>query len=213
MDLLLKSNHEAMAREITYKLLSEFFDYPMVEWDSGGLIDGLAETLASMKCKTADETFKIQEYFKSRDDYNDLHVAYAKLFVGPQKLLVPPYGSVYLDDGRRVMGDSTMAVINFYKKIGIKVSDKVKEMPDHIRIELEVMYYLLFKERYALNDQDIESAQQYQLWQKEFFVNFLYPWIKEFAQRLEQVNLHQVYTSMGMILNDYMDKENKYYNN
>ena len=39
-----------------------------------------------------------------------LEIDYATLFVGPYKLLAPPYGSVYLEDGRKGMGDSTVSV-------------------------------------------------------------------------------------------------------
>ena len=51
---------------------------------------------------------------RSIHNYEDkeLSVEYAKLFVGPFELAAPPYGSVYMDDGGRVMGDSTMKVID-----------------------------------------------------------------------------------------------------
>jgi len=46
------------------------------------------------------------------DDVQLLMVDYSKLFVGPYQLLAPPYGSVYLEDGK-LMGESTMDVRNW----------------------------------------------------------------------------------------------------
>ncbi len=57
----------------------------------------------------------------------DLNVEYARLFVGPFELLAAPYGSVYLDDGGRVMGDSTMKVIEAYQKEGLSKNDDFKD--------------------------------------------------------------------------------------
>ncbi|MBM2831889.1 MAG: torD6, partial [Dehalococcoidia bacterium] len=41
------------------------------------------------------------------------------LFVGPYRLLAPPYWSAYLEDARVVMGDSTMDVKNRYREEGL----------------------------------------------------------------------------------------------
>ncbi|MFN2356106.1 MAG: molecular chaperone, partial [Desulfopila sp.] len=72
--------------------------------------------------------------------HQDLLVEYARLFVGPFELLAPPYGSVYLETGRRLMGDSTIAVQHMYTNAGLTLD--VQEAPDHIALELEFMHYL-----------------------------------------------------------------------
>ncbi|CAB5095502.1 Respiratory arsenate reductase cytoplasmic chaperone [Olavius algarvensis associated proteobacterium Delta 3] len=66
------------------------------------------------------------------DDIDDLCVDFARLFIGPYALLAPPYGSVYLDGERRVMGNSTMHVRSFYSDAGLELSAQFKEPPDHI---------------------------------------------------------------------------------
>ncbi|HDH01197.1 MAG TPA: molecular chaperone TorD, partial [Nitrospirae bacterium] len=91
----------------------------------------------------------------------DLCVEYAKLFVGPFELLAPPYGSVYLDDGGRVMGDSTMRVIEAYQKEGLSGNDDFKDLPDHIAVEMEFMSYLIYKERETLERSDFDTANEY----------------------------------------------------
>lgn len=78
-------------------------------------------------------------------DPGALEVAFAKLFVGPYELLAPPYGSVYLDGERRIMGPTTVAAIERYAQRGLARSETNRELPDHLAAELEFMYYLGFQ--------------------------------------------------------------------
>ena len=76
--------------------------------------------------------------------------------MGPYRLLAPPYGSVYLEKNRRVMGDSTMDAKKRYQEAGLKLT--LKEAPDHVAIEMEFMYYLIYREIEAFintNESDI----------------------------------------------------------
>lgn len=80
----------------------------------------------------------------------ELAVEYARLFVGPFGLRAPPYGSVYLDNQRSVMGPSTMETIRCYEDEGLARDDEFNELPDHIVVELEFMYYLSYRQVEAL---------------------------------------------------------------
>ncbi len=103
----------------------------------------------------------------------ELAVEYARLFVGPFELQAPPYGSVYLDEGRRIMGDSTIAVRKMYRDSELNISNDFKEPPDHISAELEFMYYLSFKELEALESHDDDQANFFLKNQVEFLEKFL----------------------------------------
>lgn len=75
---------------------------------------------------------------------DELKVEHARLFLGPFKLLAPPYGSMYLDSTEQLMTDSAQDVLHWYESEGIEVA--LQDMPDHIRVELEFMYFLVFRE-------------------------------------------------------------------
>lgn len=200
---------EKIAREMIYKLLSICFDVPKENWKETELIAELAEMLTLVESDAYHEAQRLMDFLNDEADIEELQVAYARLFVGPQKLKVPPYGSVYLERKRRVMGDSTMDLLAFYNQIGIKVSENTKEIPDHIKIELEVMYYLLFNEILALRKGDKDTAEKYKAWQKEFFKDYMLPWFKTFAQELENNKEHYFYTSLGKILKVFIAEEAK----
>src|SRR4030043_2079977 len=110
----------------------------------------------------------------------DLAVEYARLFVGPYELKAPPYGSVYLDGGRRVMGDSTMEVVRIYEKTGLAMDKDFKELPDHIAVELEFMFFLIYKEGEALEKLEKDKALAFREIRNHFFNRFFSPWILPF---------------------------------
>jgi TorA maturation chaperone TorD len=76
----------------------------------------------------------------------ELLVEYTRLFLGPGDAPARPYGSLWLETGKSLMQDSTMAVQELYRAGGFELSDDFKELPDHIAAELEFLYVLLFHE-------------------------------------------------------------------
>ena len=97
--------------------------------------------------------------------------------MGPFKLLAPPYGSVYLEGGRQVMGASTVDARNRYKEAGLEISRDIKEAPDHIAIELEFLYYLLSR-GWAEKDKRLLSEA------RTFADEAMLPWVSRFKQRI-----------------------------
>lgn len=110
-----------------------------------------------------------------------LAVEHARLFIGPFQLVAPPYGSVYLDEGKTVMGESTARVADFYQTCGLQLGDDFHELPDHFAVELEFMSYLAFKQREAQLTGDILEVNRFCGLQKEFLGRFLMPWLQPFT--------------------------------
>jgi len=110
-----------------------------------------------------------------------LAVEHARLFIGPFQLVAPPYGSIYLDDAKTVMGDSTARVAAFYHSCGLHLADDFHELPDHFVVELEFMSYLVFKQREAEISGDKSEAARVMSLQREFLGRFLMPWLEPFT--------------------------------
>lgn len=127
----------------------------------------------------------------------ELAVEFAKLFVGPFELRAPPYGSVYLDEGRRLMGDSTLQVIEFYRDAGLVLDEEFKELPDHIAAELEFLYYLIHQEVEALEHAELERASHFMRQQALFTDRFLGPWIPTFCGQIKEHTDSAYYSALA----------------
>lgn len=127
----------------------------------------------------------LMETSLQRYSEEELAIEYARLFLGPFETKVPPYGSLYLDGERKVMGDSTMGVIRFYEEMGLSRDRDCMELPDHIALELEFMSYLIYREAEALEKSDFATALEMTRKQKRFQEQFLGRWVPEFTEKIK----------------------------
>lgn len=66
----------------------------------------------------------------TRDQELDMH--WQRLFIGPNHLEAPPWGSVYLDKEQVIFGDSAVELGLFLKQVGIQINTGMNEPEDHI---------------------------------------------------------------------------------
>ncbi len=171
-------NYES-SRMAAFQLLSECYMLP----DTGlsAILDNLEGRLANVSEPAAKCVSRMRKEIENDQNFKALKVDFARLFVGPYKLLAAPYGSVYLDAGRTIMGDSTLDVKSRYREAGLDTAKNFKEAPDHIVAELEFMYYLILKEVEAFSNSDIETAIDFIQKQRSFLEDHLMSWVPEFA--------------------------------
>ncbi len=173
--------HEENRRD-AYRLLSACYHLPEPETLKN--LPVLRDALSVACPQAADQ---IASLAADEIHLEQLQVDHARLFVGPFELLAPPYGSVYLDGkGRRLMGDSTTDVEQRYSQAGLGQAETFKEAPDHIAIELEFLYYLVFKELEAVSNADFAGALDFIKMQQSFLRDHLGVWVAEFADEVEK---------------------------
>jgi len=168
-----------------FRLLAACFYQPQREIFQEGLLHNLAASLKELCPGAADYAEEMIKLLPVHSD-EELLVDYSRLFVGPTELLAAPYGSVYLEKERRLMGDSTMAAIDFYRSRGLVMDTDFKELPDHVAVELEFMYYLVFKEIEAIEVNNMPAAVAALESQEIFMNNFLRPWADKFAHKMAE---------------------------
>ncbi len=137
-------------------------------------------------------------------ELESLKTDYAQLFVGPFKLLAPPYGSFYLEDGK-IMGESTIDVRNWYEKEGLDVV--IKDAPDHIAMELEFMYYLIARQTQTTNKGNLQDIQLYQQKQKSFLYVHLARWLPEFAEKVQKNAQTEFYKKLARLTEVFVQKD------
>ena len=140
-----------------------------------------------------------QHMLDSLSSYTDeeLAVEYARLFVGPFGLKAPPYGSIYLGNDHTVMGPSTIETIAFYEQEGLARDEGFHELPDHIAVELEFMYYLGYREVEALQKNDKVLAEAYRLKQDQFRASFLCRWVPSFCVNIKNETDNDFYKALA----------------
>jgi TorA maturation chaperone TorD len=186
-----------------FKLLAACFYEPDREmFLQERLCDNLISLLSACGCSTAADAARGMLVALSENSDEELKIEHARLFVGPFELLAPPYGSVHLENKRRIMGDSTMAVKKVYQDAGLNLEEK--EAPDHIAFELEFMHFLCLKEaEAAVKDNNLlvhELAQK----QSQFFNALLAPWITDFCSVIRNGCENGFYTALADCLEAFI---------
>ncbi len=164
--------HREEVRRESYRLLAQCYYLPDEE-----LVEALeqSEELTARRRAGGENTWAV-------GDIDLLKVDYTRLFLGPYQLLAPPYGSVYLEKTRTVMGDSTMDAKQRYQEAGLNLT--LKEAPDHVAIELEFMYYLIYREIEAIINDNQSDIALYLKKQKDFLQNHLGKWVSRFTDNI-----------------------------
>jgi len=67
---------------------------------------------------------------------------YTRLFVGPGKIIVPPWESAQIDDERLTFQEETLAVRSWYRRFGVQPTQLHSEPDDHIGLELAFLAHL-----------------------------------------------------------------------
>lgn len=167
-------------REKAYQLLAELYALPE---------DGIFEQLADLQDVLESVCLEAAEFvaaMRVEIPIDELEVDYTKLLLGPFKVLAPPYGSVYLHNAGTVIGPSTVDARTRYQTFGLDTAEIFKDAPDHVKAELEFMYYLIFQQIEALKESDFESALGFVEAQYAFLSDHLGAWVAEFTAKIEK---------------------------
>ena len=162
-----------------YRLLADCYYSPTHELI--GKLGELRPSLERIYPDVSQNVSAMERELRSMDDLYPLEIDFAKLFVGPFSLLAPPYGSVHLEGGRQVMGESTLNVRDHYREAGLDISEDFRNPPDHIAVELEFMHFVVSREIDRILNSDREKAMNYHNQQEKFLRQHLGVWGSEFA--------------------------------
>ena len=168
-------------REDAYRLLAACFYPPSPELFEERCLPALADLLEDLAPEAARHA-RDAAHAGEQASLESLAVEHARLFIGPFRLVAPPYGSLYLDDAKTVMGESTGKVSAFYGSCGLHLADDFHEMPDHIAVELEFLSFLAHKQRESVAAGDRGEANRFAGLQIAFLDRFLLPWLSPFTR-------------------------------
>lgn len=131
---------ERLARADLCRFLAACYYEPGPEFVEERLFDSLAAVAALLEPELEVEAVRLAEAFRA-ESLENLLVDYTRLFVGPPQALATPYESAWANGP-----DETARVAALYKDAGFQVDDAFRDLPDHIAVELELLYRLLYED-------------------------------------------------------------------
>ncbi|MGB3211677.1 MAG: molecular chaperone TorD family protein [Desulforhopalus sp.] len=198
----MKDTNTIIQRGDCFKLLAACFYEPdrvlFIEENVGEKLGLLFDSLALNGADTARQMQKVMEGL----DQEKMSIDHAALFVGPFELLAAPYGSVYIERNRRVMGESTVSAARYYQEMDLSVD--IKEPPDHIVIELEFLYYLCSKEASAAENGQSDDVNRFREMQARFYHHAMKPWVGEFCAAIRAGTDNGFYVKLAECLDSFM---------
>lgn len=186
----------------------------------GSLASALRNLLGNSEAAVWEEGISAIEAHSDQQDgldaeelYRSLKQEYTRLFIGPGKLPAPPYESVYRQDVPElelglVMGRSTVDARRRYAEAGLHLSPDFTDLPDHVAVELEFMYFLCAKEAEAWQAEDRETALRHQSAQYAFLGEHLVQWIPSFCQAVVQAAQVEFYRGLARLTQAWVEGEN-----
>lgn len=148
-----------------FKELSLLFSYPEQIPDSKSLM----------------KLFKDRKY-PSVPSLVELQNQYVQLFINAMpEVPCPPYGSIYLEGS--CMGKTSVSMQKLYRKYGFETD----EMPDHIAVELEFLYYLG-----QLTHQEEKADEDF-----VFLLNHIRSWAPAFFDRIGKYDKNGFYRAIA----------------
>ncbi len=190
-----------------YRLLSAFFHPP----DRDELLRDrtcleLAEVLQDLHPDTGAAAHAEALHGALADvDALDLRIDHAALFVGPFALRAPPYGSIYLEGGHTLIGDTTLAAAARYAMAGLTVT--LHEPADHIAVELEFMHYLAALGAKALERGDRDEAARLAGEARGFLTEHVGAWAPRFCEAVKQGAETRFYRTLADCLQAFLAAE------
>jgi putative dimethyl sulfoxide reductase chaperone len=175
-----KTEAHVMARADLCRFLSACYYEPTEDFAEERVFDSMLAAAAAVHPDLAGHARKVGEAFAAQD-LQELLVDYTRLFLGPMQALATPYGSAWSGRELAQAEDPTAAVREIYVQGGFDIGEDFADLPDHVAVELEFLYLLLFTQHEATRSGDAEELATIQLLQRKFLHEHLGVWVGTFA--------------------------------
>jgi TorA maturation chaperone TorD len=133
-----------------------------------------------------------------------LAIEYARLFSGPGRPAVMCYASQYLDaDERRpgrLNGAAAAVAAAAYQAEGVTPADVPLELPDHVTVELEFLFYLCRREEQAWDRGESDEALRLRRSLDAFLREHAARFLTEFAAAVRAASPAELYSALADLL-------------
>lgn len=134
---------------------------------------------------------------------------YMHLFVGPAKLIAPPWESIYFGDDELLFQESTLKVRNTYRAFGLLPEGYPRVPDDSLALELDFMAQLAQRSLDALRGGDAAALRRSLEASDRFLAEHLLVWVPRFATRVAASPSALLYPQMSQILDNFLQADDK----
>lgn len=132
-----------------------------------------------------------KEYLRHRHGgtRQQLAVDYARVFLGAgnyDKILAPPYESVFTSEERILMQDARDGAVSYYRRAGMDLPADNTTPEDHLGFELQFFAVLIDRGSAAIDDNDMAAFGETLALQRGFFTQHLENWVPDFCAAVEE---------------------------
>ncbi len=202
----IKISQPDLARENLSRLLSACFYQPTADFSEQRVFASILQAASLISPVLRAGAEELGNAFE-KEKLEDLLLDYSRLFLGPFEILAKPYGSVYLEGEKVVMGNTTMAVRSLYRQGGFELAEDFREVPDHIAAELEFLYLLIFRGNEALRLGDAGEAAEVRELAARFLVEHLGQWLRPFCEAVRQGARSDFYRRLAGLTEGFVGME------
>lgn len=133
------------------------------------------------------------------DRFEDLQVDYTRLFIGPGKVLAPPWESVYFGKNRSLFQQETLQVRLWYRRFGLESEKLHKEPDDHIGMELSFIANLSQRALRALEEKDETRFLKLLQAQRQFIAEHPLKWVSSWCSLVEEHSRTDFYRGLAIL--------------
>lgn len=151
----------------------------------------------------------LREEYVTEGFIDKLKTEYTKLFVGPFKLVAPPWESVYRSKEGLLFQESTLAVREFYKKFNMLPEGYPRVADDSLALELDFLAKLSGRTLTALQEDKLDWVKYYLNGQNVFLKNHPLVWVPKFLEKMAQAPSDYLYPQMSLVVDDFLKKDQK----
>lgn len=177
-----------MNRGRVYGLLSRCYEVEMDDDFAKQFAEQLVFASDKKELVTYLEAMKEDLADYSEEHFEHLAVVFNRIFfgMGPQTAQKAfPYESVYTSEKGLMMQEAYLEAVSAYREERLVKNPSFPEPEDHIAVELAFMQSLCDRTRVALEEENMEKAEQLFSQQHEFLVSHLLNWIEPFTADME----------------------------
>ena len=170
--------------------------FALLSAEKGDPLDRIGPFLKSVGAKAADTGFLAE----LRDEYT-------RLFVGPDKLVAPPWESVYRGEDAMLFQEVTLEVRETYRGFGLLPEGYPHVADDSLALELAFMSKLAERAMEDLHSGDEEGLDRLLESSGDFLKRHLLLWVPKFLERMQKASTQLLYPQLCVALDAFLRRD------